>query len=99
MSVIRCNNNLWLRCVSIGSECLWLAVGEIPYSLRLDMGGRTSRWREDCENDGWCGNGTEWNGWREWMVRLDGWVRWMGRCMEYMNEIDGWVEGWSRLMR
>ena len=81
MSVIRCNNNLWLRCVSIGSECLWLAVGEIPYSLRLDMGGGTGRWRDDCENDGWSGNGTERNGTGEknvllgQMVGLEGWVR------------------------
>ena len=62
MSVIPCNNNLWLHCVSIGSECLWLTVREIPSSLLLLMDGKMGRWIKDCENDGWSGNGTEWNG-------------------------------------
>ena len=60
------NNSLWLHCVSIGSEYLWLAVGEIPWlqvnAVRLDMGGRRGRWMVNCEDDGWSENGKEWNG-------------------------------------
>jgi len=72
-SVIRCNNNLWLHCVSIGSEYLWLAVGEIQWNqMHVCLwvegrvgGGRIARMM--------TGAGTERNG-MERVERKDGWV-------------------------
>src|SRR6218665_1573036 len=65
MSVIRCNNSLWLHRVSIGSEYLWLVFGENPWiqmHARYAVGGRTGWWMEDYEEE-WMErerNGAEW---------------------------------------
>ena len=54
MSVIRCNNNLWLHCVSVGSEHLWLVIGENPLiqmHARYAIGGRTGWRMKDYEEE------------------------------------------------
>ena len=59
---------MWLHCVSIGNEYLWLVYGENPWiqmHARYAVGGRTGWWMEDS---------TRWNGWSgmEWIG--NGWM-------------------------
>ena len=55
MPVIRCNNSLWLHCISIGSEYhMWLVIGENPWIQMhawYAVGGRTGWWIEDYEEE------------------------------------------------
>src|SRR6218665_851630 len=63
MSVIWCNNNLWLHCVSIGSEYLVVGLWREFVDGLVDGGFR----------GGMAGAGAEWNG-NGWMDR-GGWRR------------------------
>jgi len=76
MSVILCNNNLWLHCVSIGiaNACGWPLerYRTVPCWIWVEGrvgGGRIARMM--------AGAGTERNG-MERVERMDGWVRWLG---------------------
>ena len=78
MSVIRCINNLWLHCVSIGSDCQWLAGGEIPWNqmhICLWVEGRVGERRVERRNG--CmeqeQNGTEMDGWMDVGI-VGGWI-------------------------
>ena len=64
MSVIRCNNNLWLHCVSIGSEYLWLVFGENPWiqmHAKYAVGARTGV-VDGGLRGGMAGAGAKWSG-------------------------------------
>ena len=99
ISVIRCNNSLWLHCVSqfLQVAYLWLAATILPFGdtgwiqmlgMRLHMGGRTNR-SVNGRLRGWM------EGWREWKDGVD-WL--VDVLMNAWITRNGWVHGWDEWM-